>query len=84
MPQYGVWLEEGLRPGSAIRLDPGEPPPEVPEDKVIQFVWRGTADDRDGAVRTARADWERRYGPKASGGVRYVQEILPGDSGYEP
>ena len=83
MPQYGVWLAEGVRSGPAIRLDPDEPPPDPPDDP-IHFVWRGTVDSRDEAVRTAQAEWARRYGPRAPGGRCYAQEILPGDAGYEP
>jgi hypothetical protein len=84
MPQYGVWLEQGdMGTGIAIKRHPGEPVPDLPERQVSQFVWRGIADNRVEAVRAAQAEWKRRCGTTARGGRCYVEEIEPGDSGYE-
>jgi hypothetical protein len=83
MPQYGVWLDQGYAGSeTAMKLDPGELPPDLPERSAMQLAWRGTADNRVEAVRAARAEWERQHGPKALAGRCYVEEILPGDSGY--
>ncbi len=84
MPQYGVWLQEGVRSGTGDKARSRRTASDAPEDKLIQFVWRGTADDREAAVRSALTEWKRRYGPRAPGGMSFIQEILPDDSGYEP
>jgi hypothetical protein len=68
--------------GTAIILDPGEPAPNLPEPQVTEFVWRGSAESRDEALRAALAAWADRYGTTSRRCRTIIREIEPGDSGY--
>ncbi|MCW3033822.1 MAG: hypothetical protein QOK19_1593 [Solirubrobacteraceae bacterium] len=78
-----MWLEDSDdESGVAILLDTTEAPPDVPERQAIQFVWRGSADSGEQALRAAQSAWEARYGPPVRDLSAFVLEIEPSDSGY--